>query len=135
MSRKKNKHRKSVPAPLPPPELMELVTIVERTQSAALSAEEHAKLKTAITTLTFLMEELRKKQASLARLRGMLFGAPTEKTRAVIEEPPSELSVSSAQGSEAAARTKAPGHGRHSAAAYTGADKVSVPHPARRVSR
>lgn len=130
MSRKKHKHRTSLPAQLPPPELMELVSIVERTQSGALSTEEHAKLKTAIATLTFLLEELRKKQASLARLRGMLFGAPTEKTRAVIEESRSALSASSAQDSDAAARAKPPGHGRHSAAAYTGADKVSVPHPA-----
>lgn len=131
MSRKKNKHRKSVPAQLPPPELMELVAIVERTQCGALSAEEHAKLKTAITTLTFLMEELRKKQASLARLRGMLFGAPTEKTRAVLEAPPqSTPSPNRAGENDAEPRAKAPGHGRHGAAAYTGADTVSVPHPA-----
>jgi transposase len=132
MSRKKNKHRKSVPVQLPAPELMELVSIVERTQSAALSAEEHAKLATAIATLTFLMEELRKKQASLVRLRRMLFGAPTEKTRAVIEEHSSQLSALTdrAQGSDVAARAKPPGHVRHSAAAYTGADKVSVSHPA-----
>ncbi|HLA70354.1 MAG TPA: IS66 family transposase [Steroidobacteraceae bacterium] len=132
MSRKKHKHRKSVPAQLPPPELMELVAIVERTQSGALSAEQHAKLKTAITTLAFLMEELRKKQASLARLRRMLFGAPTEKTRAVIEahSPQSTTSPNRAGENEADLRAKAPGHGRHGAAAYTGADKVSVPHPA-----
>jgi transposase len=131
MSRQKNKHRKSVPAELPPPELMELVAIVERTQCGALSAEEHAKLKTAIATLAFLMEELRKKQASLARLRRMLFGAPTEKTRAVIEAPPqSTTSPNRAGEDDAELRAKAPGHGRHSAAAYTGADTVNVPHPA-----
>jgi transposase len=122
MSRKKNKHRKSVPVQLPAPELMELVSIVERTQSAALSAEEHAKLATAIATLTFLMEELRKKQASLARLRRLLFGAPTEKTRAVIEAHASQSTTSPNRAGEndSDPRAKAPGHGRHSAAAYTG---------------
>lgn len=131
MSRKKNKHRKSVPAQLSPPELVELVSIVERTQSA-LSAEEHAKLKSAISTLTILMEELQKKQTSLLRLRRLLFGATTEKTRSVLETCASAQPASPpnpAADSEANPRPKVAGHGRYSAAAYTGADKVTVPHP------
>jgi len=133
MSRKKNKSAKRAAGTAPqPPEIAELLAIVERTQSGALSAEEHEKLKTAISTLTFLMEELQKKQTSLVRLRRLLFGAPTEKTRSVLEACAAQESTSPpnpAEESETKPRPKVPGHGRYSAAAYTGADKVTVPHP------
>ncbi len=132
MSRKKNKHRKSAPRAQLMPELAELVTLIEQTQSRTLSDEERAKLKTLATTTTFLIAELQKKQTSLDRLRRILFGAPTEKTRSVLELPPSEHAtdlrgITSEQ--ETKPRPHPPGHGRHSAAAYTGADKVSVRHP------
>lgn len=136
MSRKKNKSAKRAggTAPRPPlaPEIAELLVIVERTQSGALGAQEHEKLKTAISTLTFLMEELQKKQTSLLRLRRLLFGAPTEKTRSVLETHASPQPASTpnpAGDSEAKPRPKVAGHGRYSAAAYTGADTVTVPHP------
>jgi hypothetical protein len=135
MSRKKNKHRRSAPS-VPPaqlmPELAELVAIIEQTQSRVLSDEERAKLKTIATTTTFLIAELQKKQTSLDRLRRMLFGAPTEKTRLVLETHTSKHAADAgavAPEHEADPRPKPPGHGRHSAAAYTGADKVSVHHP------
>ena len=61
----------------------ELGAIVARAQGA-LSPEDHAKLKAALDTLAFLTAELEKKQTSLARLRRLLFGAPTEKTQTIL---------------------------------------------------
>ena len=64
---------------------VELAAIVERTRGA-LGAEDFAKLKAAIATLAFLQAELRAKGTSIARLRKLLFGAQTEKTRTVLKE-------------------------------------------------
>ena len=136
MSRKKNKkskHRAAPPAVAPPHlelPLAELAAIVERTRTAALNPEEHAKLAAAISTLQFLMTEIQAKQASVGRLRQLLFGARTEKTRDVLAE--ASLTAETSENGEAGSpqeRPRPPGHGRHAAAAYTGAEKVSVSHP------
>jgi hypothetical protein len=116
------------------PEIAEFMALIEQTQSRTLTDEERAKLKTVGMTTTFLIAELKKKQTSLDRLRRILFGAPTEKTRAVIEVPASEQAADlGAEATEREARPppkpRPPGHGRHSAAAYAGAEKVSVHHP------
>lgn len=103
----------------------ELTKIVERTRSATLSVEEHAQLKTAIDTLTFVTAELKAKKTSLERLRQMLFGSTTEKTRRVLKNAKS--SSKSAREAKPAGEKK-PGHGQNAAAAYTGAKKVKVPH-------
>lgn len=103
----------------------ELEAIVERAKQV-LSAEEHGKLAAAMATLVFLAEELKRKGTSIERLRALLFGAKTEKTRQLFGE-----GAASAKGQEppSAARPKPPGHGRHAAAAYVGAQKVTVAHP------
>jgi hypothetical protein len=101
----------------------ELRAIVDRTQQAALSVDDHAKLKAAIDTLAFVTAELESKQASLDRLRRLLFGTPTEKTRTIVgAETP-------APGASAEPGAPRPGHGRTAAAAYTGAETVTIPHP------
>jgi transposase len=64
---------------------VELAAIVERTRGA-LGAEDFEKLKAAIATLAFLQAELQAKGTSIARLRQLLFGAPTEKTRTVLKQ-------------------------------------------------
>jgi transposase len=125
MSRKKHK---------PNPERLavsveEISAIVERTQTGALSAEEHAKLKAAIDTFALIAAQLQAKDASVDRLRRMIFGATTESTRNVFgenrEEPPATASTEEAP----APRPKRPGHGRNAAAAYTGAQQITVTHP------
>jgi len=132
---KRSKHRQATPAAAPGPldlPISELVGIVERTRTTVLNAEEHAKLAAAISTLQFLITEIQAKQASLGRLRQLLFGARTEKTRDVLAEDANTLAAQSAESGEAGQpqeRPRPPGHGRHAAAAYTGAEKVAVPHP------
>jgi len=130
-NKKKKRHPPSLPARIELP-MEEIAAIVERTKTAPLNEEEHAKLKVAINTLTFLTAELQAKQTSLGRLRQMLFGAKTEKTRGVLGEGATALATleGSPGGSEPNIRAKPPGHGRNRAAAYTGAKKVMISHPA-----
>jgi transposase len=142
MSRKGHKPHRHAPIGAPPAmqvNLEELAAILERAKPA-LSAEDHAKLTTAMTTLAStaqivveLIAELQSKKTSIERLRRMLFGAQTEKTEQVLgeERPGSEAhpesAADSAPGTQAA-RKKLPGHGRNGAAAYSGAEHIHVPH-------
>jgi len=105
---------------------------VERARQAALSPEDHAKLKAAMDTLAFVTAELEAKRTSLERLRRWLFGSPTEKTRTIVgpdAPPPAPEAGAGAESSSSVSRPPRPGHGRLSAAAYTGADVVTIPHP------
>jgi transposase len=104
----------------------ELQGIVDHAKQS-LSSEEHAKLAAAIATLVFLTEELRAERTSIERLRALLFGATSEKTRHVL----GELAASAAKPDSPpqGTRPKPPGHGRNGANAYPGAERVAVPHP------
>jgi transposase len=112
----------------------ELEAILERAKTAALSQAEYDKLHAAMETLIYLTQELEKKRVSVERLKQLLFGATTEKTQKVMEKILDEADKESnsgddeAEGKDTGARRKAKGHGRNGAAAYTGADKVCVPH-------
>ena len=114
----------------------QMAGILERTR-AVLSAEEHATLTGAIDTLALVTAQLQTKDASLERLRRMIFGASTESTRNVLGEETSEQGsaadaanvASTPTKDPSAPRPKRPGHGRNAAAAYTGADQVTVAHP------
>ena len=64
----------------------ELESIVERARREPLDAEGHRKLKAALETLGFLTQELESKNVSLKRLRGLLFGPPTEKLKNVLPD-------------------------------------------------
>jgi hypothetical protein len=90
-----------------------------------------------MATLVFLTAELQRKQTSLDRLRRLLFGAKTEKTRTIVDAgtapgAPDPGTSPSAEASPAAAGAPRAGHGRTAAAAYTGADTVTIPHPSLR---
>jgi len=112
----------------------ELEAILERAKTTPMSEAEHAKLHAVVETLVFLTQELEKKHVSIQRLKQLLFGATTETTRKVLEKLLDETSQESTSGDDAAqepeseAAQKAPGHGRHGAEDYVGAEKVRVPH-------
>ncbi len=138
MSRRRRKQAEPRPATRPPIELNfeELGAILERAK-AALSAEDHAKLKTAMDTLAFVTAELQAKGTSLDRLRRLLFGPTTETTRTILGARAAPGAPGAASGPDVAPRpphagAPRPGHGRHGAAAYTGADLVKVGHPSLR---
>ena len=124
----------------------ELDAILSRARTEPLSAEDHAQLEAVIRTLAFLTQQLEAKGTTLARLRKLIFGSSSEKTKDVLEAqgPPNEAtsthndtSALSAASQDAAGgvdvvaeESKAPraGHGRKGAAAYTGAELVRISH-------
>jgi transposase len=88
--------------------LDELDRIIDRGTDAPLSKADSQKLKTAL-------------HAMAARLTG---NRSTEKTAAVLAKP----TVSAPAKEQATNESSPSGHGRNGAAAFTGADRVSVPH-------
>src|SRR3970282_1754792 len=130
VKRKKRNRHTSSPTRRDLP-LAELLGIVERAKSAALSETDYPTLKTAVDTLAFLTQELAAKGTTIERLRKMLFGASTEKTSQVVggaaggsATTPSAGAGAPAAGDEGEKQPKAPGHGRNGAEAYLGADKI-----------
>jgi len=100
-------------------QMSELEAILARVKSS-LSPEEYDKLHGALETLLFLTQELEKNRVSVQRLKQLLFGASTEKTRKVLERaleqagtaPQTEDEDSSP---ELTAPEKIKGHGRNGA--------------------
>ena len=120
----------------------ELEAILSRSRTGPLSAEDHAQLEAVIHTLAFLTQQLEAKGTTLARLRKLIFGSSSEKTKDVLAAPEapkeargadsdkSAASPESAVKKESSEESRAPkaGHGRHGAAAYTGAELVRISH-------
>jgi len=112
----------------------ELEAILERTKTTALSEDEYETLHAAMETLIYLTQELEKNRVSVQRLKQLLFGAGTEKTQKVMDKILDEVEKNkharddAPEGDEAEKQQKAKGHGRNGVEAYTGADKVRVPH-------
>ncbi len=87
-----------------------------------------------MTSHVELLNLIRNQNTTLARLRKMLFGASTEKTKDVLAEdaqPDADPTASEHESAadateESASRPK--GHGHHGAKDYPGAKRVAVPH-------
>ena len=111
-------------------DMSELEAILDRAEEEPLNEEDREKLHRALETLLFLTKELGKKRVAIKRLKDLLFGPSTEKTKNVLESVPdasgkeSKTSREDQDGEE----EKKKGHGRNGAKAYTGADKIKVPH-------
>ena len=109
----------------------ELDQLLERAREA-LPEEDYLKLKAALETLEYLTELVADKDTTIRHLRQLLLPA-SEKTKVVLEkigiepaantpkEPPAENEPEKAVGPR-------PGHGRNSAAEFTGAKRVEIPH-------
>jgi len=119
------------PGGAPPLEISieELEALVEQARPA-LSEDGYQKLLGAVHTLRYVTELLEKKKASLADLRELLCPATTEKTEKVLKQAGIDSGAKEPSvGAEVRThKRKAPGHGRNGAAAYSGAQKVQVPH-------
>jgi len=146
--RRIRRHRGQSGQPLVPPagpgssermelQLSELEAILERSQTEPLSEQDCQRLRAVVQTLYFLTQELEKNRVSVQRLKQLLFGAATEKTRKVLQKALEEAGVEPAaadskddtpQPPEPEEPEKAPGHGRNGAAAYEGAKKIKVDH-------
>lgn len=130
-----------IPAPAMELPVEELVAIAEQAKVGAISAEQYAKLTAMIHTFALLKEELASKKTSIERLKRMLFGAHTERTREVLGEESTqadraadagadrEADVARESDDQSHAGIRGKGHGRNGAADYPGADKVKCRHP------
>jgi len=97
---------------------------LERMRSA-VSAEDYARIAAMTEGFVELLRLFEEQGMSLARLRKMAFGAPTEKTATVCA--PKEPAAAKPDCAKAKPRRK--GHGRRGAKAYTGARRIPVTHP------
>ncbi len=112
----------------------DLERLADRARQAPLSDDDYATLKAALHTLGYVAQLVEDKAVTIARLRQILFGASTEKTRDVLERAGASTAPPPADGPEAEAapaRCEPPvaGHGRQGADAYAGATRVDVAHP------
>jgi transposase len=118
----------------------DLTALQGRTKMRQLDAGDCELVDLLITSYGELLELLRNKETSLGRLRKMLFGASTEKTKDILssgntnsdaEPPPDEQGEgadSTDSPDEQPAKPGRKGHGRNGAKNYPGAKKVSVSH-------
>lgn len=133
-----NKPRKGKPE-VKEVKLQELKAIIERAKSGVLSGGDVEQLEAAVDTLAFLTQELEKKGVSIKRLRQLIFGSSSEKTRDVFKDDKvdNQQSESAAYGNDNAEeqsktgereKPKRKGHGRRPAEQYRTAEKISVEH-------
>lgn len=112
----------------------EFDALVKRVEMGMLKDGDIEIIKGMIETIKFLSGALQEKNISIKRLRSIIFGAKTEKTKVVVKPQGEESSVNSTEDGGAARRTeqekkKRKGHGRNGAKAYGGADRIRVDHP------
>jgi len=100
-----------------------------------LTDDEYRELEALVETLVHLAEILANKRTSIARLRALLFGACTEKTRDVLArvgltaETPTPGHEADSPHQTAPTGGPPRGHGRNGATAYRGAHRITIPHP------
>jgi transposase len=135
MKKKKKKKKQK------PPEIVELtadqVEALLRRAEAGLDGPDYQKVRAVIESYIYMCEVLDQKGTTIARLRKLLFGSGSEKTRDVT--PPDDDGETQ-EGTDEAERpdeqkeqqVRPKGHGRNGADAYTGADRVSISHPSLR---
>jgi transposase len=104
--------------------LEELATLLERAKTSPLSEPDYHKLKAALETLGYLTQLLADRKTTIDRLRQIVFGASTEKTRNVLKTH--QPTQADPDRNESAKKTK--GHGRNGAQAYRGATQIKVGH-------
>jgi len=109
----------------------ELETLLERAKASPLSEQDYNKLKAAVKTLGYLTQLLEDRKTTIDRLRQILFGASTEKTRKVLkpdQTPQTKTAPSLAEPDSEESSKKNKGHGRNRAEAYRGATRIEVRH-------
>lgn len=98
---------------------------------AALPEPTYQVLATIVEAYRFVMQQLERKRASIGRLRRMLFGPTSEKTRELLKKAEADRRCPPSGGPVPGSRAKKPrppGHGRNGAADYRQAEVVAVPH-------
>ena len=98
-----------------------------------MSQEDYELLQQLTESYAYLTDLLDDKRTTINHLRKLFFGSSSEKTKEVVGSDPAKSDDDQEDGSPSAprpppAKPKRTGHGRNGAKAYTGAEKIRVPH-------
>jgi transposase len=104
-----------------------LKELLDRAQREPLSAEECRLLLNLAESYVSLTQMLKDRGTTIDRLRRLVFGPSSEKTKDVLGMDPGAGPGAADSQPEGDQRTR-PGHGRNGAAAYPGAKRVAVAH-------
>ena len=112
-------------------DLEELEKLLEGKQEA-LGEEDYEKLKKGLWALRYLTDLIGDKDTTISQLRALLVKPSTEKTSKVLEQAGLKSSPqnrnSAASGNQKGNEEPKPGHGRHGAEAYRGAERIRIAH-------
>lgn len=109
-------------------ETRELDELLERVGDR-LADSDYQLIQRLVQTLQLLLGLLEKKNMSLRRLRRLIFGARTEKTKDILPAaPPAEDSKPKHPKTPPENKPKPKGHGRNGAKDYPGAQRIKVSH-------
>jgi transposase len=117
----------------PKPKIVELgmdewEDILQRAK-AVLNEKDYQIVEAVVQSYAYVTDLLEDKRTTIDRLRKLLFGSPTEKTRDVIPQAPAAPPTTQPDAKPAQEEaTPVPGHGRNGADDYCGAEKIQVPH-------
>jgi len=100
----------------------QLDALLKRVEASALQDGDYEIIKGMAETLSFLSQALDNKNTSIKRLLKMIFGDRTEKTASVLKRNKTGDKKSDTK------KKKRKGHGKNGAGAYSGAEKILVPH-------
>ncbi|MFW6152031.1 MAG: IS66 family transposase [Verrucomicrobiota bacterium] len=109
----------------------ELDELIGRLESGAMVEGDLDAIKAMAETIKLLSSAVQEKTMSIKRLLRMLFGAPTETSKNVLntDDEGKQTASSSDRGDPSSSeKSKVKGHGRNGAADYPGAERVTVPH-------
>lgn len=106
----------------------EMGRLIQRIDTEALRDEDLPTIKAIIKSYLLVTQALQEKKASIKKLLRMIFGSRTEKATTVLAEIVSSGRTPIDKGGKEIGK-KLRGHGRNGASEYTGAEKITVPHP------
>jgi transposase len=115
----------------------ELEQLLQRAKGA-LSEKDYEIVEALVQSYAYVTDLLEDKAITIDRLRKLLFGSGSEKTREVLKDQDQEATAQNGDGSPRTADSEqeptAPpkGHGRNGADDYEGAERIPVPHPSLR---
>ena len=110
----------------------ELDALVARLESGTMVEGDLDAIKAMAESIKLLRSAVQEKTMSVKRLLRMLFGAPTETSKNVLNEGDGDEEQTASESHRgdpsSTEKPKAKGHGRNGAADYPGAERVAVPH-------
>jgi hypothetical protein len=111
----------------------EVEAIIQRVENGTLTRRDCTIIIAVLRNHVILSQAMEQKSCSIGRLLRLLFGARTEKAKSVLKDShgdqnKSRCGTSSNELTKSTAKKKPKGHGRNGACAYTGAEKVFIPH-------